>query len=147
MAPRSRAVMDDVRKAFMLTQFPSMQPQMMAIIEYAFRIAEESTSIPLVTQGQSGDTTPDTFGGMQLQNNNANQLLRAVGYQVDDCITSRWLKPSTNGCCLIQMSRTTRRAIFRLTRIALVFDRAVDSGSIPSADGPTHDESGVRHFA
>lgn len=83
------AVMDDVRKAFMLTQFPSMQPQMMAIIEYAFRIAEESTSIPLVTQGQSGYTTPDTFGGMQLQNNNANQLLRAIGYQVDDYITSR----------------------------------------------------------
>jgi len=83
------AVLDDVRKAFMLSQFPSMQPQMMAIIEYAFKLAEESTNIPLVTQGQSGDTTPDTFGGMQMQNNNANQLLRAVGYQVDDYITSR----------------------------------------------------------
>lgn len=83
------AVLDDVRKAFMLSQFPSMQPQMMAIIEYAFKLAEESTNIPLVTQGQSGDTTPDTFGGMQMQNNNANQLLRAVGYQVDDYITRR----------------------------------------------------------
>ena len=46
--------------------------------------AEESTSIPLITQGQTGPTTPDTFGAAQLQNNNANQLLRSVGYAVDE---------------------------------------------------------------
>ncbi len=51
------------------------------------RLAEESTNIPLVTQGQSGPTQPDTLGGMQPQNNNANQLLRQIGYSFDDYVT------------------------------------------------------------
>jgi hypothetical protein len=59
----------------------------MSIIEYAFRLAEESTNIPLISQGQSGPTTPDTFGAAQLQNNNANQLLRNIGYTFDDYVT------------------------------------------------------------
>jgi hypothetical protein len=41
----------------------------------------------LIAQGQSGATTPDTFGAAQLQNNNANQLLRSIGYAFDDYIT------------------------------------------------------------
>jgi hypothetical protein len=59
----------------------------MKIIEFSLQMAEESTSIPLITQGQSGRTTPDTFGAAQLQDNNANQLLRSIGYSWDDCIT------------------------------------------------------------
>lgn len=78
------ATMDDVRKAFATFQIPNMTPQIMVWIEYALRLAEESTSIPLITQGQSGKTTPDTYGAAQLQNNNANQLLRNIGYQFDD---------------------------------------------------------------
>jgi hypothetical protein len=81
------ATVDDVQKAFATFQFPNIQKEMMAIIEYAFRLAEEATSIPLISQGQSGKTTPDTFGGQQLQDNNANQLLRAIGYTVDDNVT------------------------------------------------------------
>ena len=77
----------DVRQAFMAVQFPNVTPQMMSIIEYAFRLAEESTNIPLITQGQSGQTTPDTFGATQLQNNNANQLLRMVASEWDDTVT------------------------------------------------------------
>ena len=81
------AVSDDVRKSFTSVVIPNMTPQLMSIVEYAFRLAEESTSIPLITQGQSGKTTPDTFGAAQLQNNNANQLLRSIGYAFDDYIT------------------------------------------------------------
>lgn len=81
------ATVDDVRKAFATFVFPNMGDQLMKIVDYAFKLAEESTSIPLITQGQSGGTTPETFGAAQLQNNNANQLLRAVGYTVDDFIT------------------------------------------------------------
>lgn len=81
------ATMDDVRKAFAFFQVPNMTPQLMSIIDLCLRMAEEVTNIPLVTQGQSGKTTPDTYGGMALQNNNANQLLRNIGYAVDDCIT------------------------------------------------------------
>lgn len=83
----AEATADDVAKAFQVFQIPNATSQLQAIIEYGFRLAEESSSIPLITQGQSGKTTPDTLGGMQLQNNNANQLLRNVGYNVDDFIT------------------------------------------------------------
>lgn len=81
------AGIDDVRKAFMAVTFPNMQPQLMAIVEYAFRLAEEATNIPLISQGQTGPTTPETLGATQIQNNNANILLRSVGYSFDDHIT------------------------------------------------------------
>lgn len=78
------AAVDDIRKAFGIFPIPSEIKNLMELAEFAMRLAEESTSIPLITQGQSGDTTPDTLGGMQLQNNNANQLLRDVANHVDD---------------------------------------------------------------
>ncbi|MFZ0709621.1 MAG: hypothetical protein WAM53_06235, partial [Terrimicrobiaceae bacterium] len=77
----------DVRQAFMAIEIPNVTQPMMEIITMGERFAEETTSIPLITQGQSGATTPDTFGAAQLQNNNANQLLRSIGYAFDDYIT------------------------------------------------------------
>lgn len=79
---------DDVRKAFAAFEWPSRVNEIMQIVEFGFRSAEEHSSIPLITQGQSGDTTPDTFGGQQLQDNNANQLLRDVGFCLNDNITA-----------------------------------------------------------
>lgn len=83
------ATMDDVRKAFALFQIPNITAPLLTIIEYALRLAEESTSIPLISQGQTGPTTPETFGATQLQNNNANTLLRSIGYSFDDDLTCR----------------------------------------------------------
>lgn len=80
-------VQDDVRKAITAIQFPSTQPQLMAIIQYGMRMFEEVTSIPLVTQGQSGPTQHDTARGIELQDNNANQLLRQIGRRLDEAIT------------------------------------------------------------
>jgi hypothetical protein len=77
----------DVRQAMMAIQVPNVTQQLMEIITMGERFAEETTSIPLIAQGQSGATTPDTFGAAQLQNNNANQLLRSIGYAFDDYIT------------------------------------------------------------
>lgn len=78
---------EDVAKAFRAIEFPNQTDALMAIIQYAFKLAEEATNIPLITQGQTGPTTPDTFGATELQNNNANTFLRAQGYGFDDCIT------------------------------------------------------------
>ena len=86
--PASAAGIDDVRKAFAAFEWPNRTPQLMSIVEYGFKLAEEHSSIPLITQGQSGDTTPDTFGGQQLQDNNANQLLRDVGFGLNDTVTT-----------------------------------------------------------
>jgi hypothetical protein len=77
----------DVRKAFAVFQIPNVGDQMMKIIEFAMKMAEECSSIPLITQGQSGPTQPETLGGLQLQNSNADQLLRSIGYSIDDDIT------------------------------------------------------------
>lgn len=77
----------DVNKAFGLFKIDNVTAELMQIVELGMRLGEESTSIPLITQGQSGTTTPETFGAAQLQNNNANQLLRSIGYLFDDCIT------------------------------------------------------------
>ena len=77
----------DARQSMFAIPIPNQTEQMIQIITLAERFAEETTSIPLITQGQSGATTPDTFGAAQLQNNNANQLLRSIGYSFDDYIT------------------------------------------------------------
>ena len=77
----------DVRQSFLAIQIPNVGEQLERIITLGERFAEETTSIPLIAQGQSGATTPDTFGAAQLQNNNANQLLRSIGYAFDDYIT------------------------------------------------------------
>jgi hypothetical protein len=84
----------DVRQAFMSIDIPNTTAQLMTIINYAMQLAEESTSIPLITQGQSGPTTPDTLGATQIQNNNANQLLRSIGYAFDDYITEPVVRQS-----------------------------------------------------
>lgn len=76
-----------VEDAFQVYEIPNVTEEMMKIIEFAMKQAEEATSIPLVTQGQSGPTTPATFGATVLQDNNANQLLRDLGWEVDDSIT------------------------------------------------------------
>jgi hypothetical protein len=78
---------DDVRKAFYAFDIPNMTDEMLKLIDFAEKQGENVTSIPLVTQGQSGKTTPDTFSGMQLQDNNANQLLRSIGFNTDDGVT------------------------------------------------------------
>lgn len=84
----SDATFDDVRKVFMSLDFPNNQESLMAVVQYATKLAEEITNIPLISQGQNGPTTPDTFGATELQNNNANTLLRSIAYNFDDSITS-----------------------------------------------------------
>lgn len=79
--------MDDVRKAFNSFIIPNVGDQLMKIVQYGMQLAEESSSIPLVTQGLSGTTTPETYGATQLQNNNANQLLRSIAATFDDYLT------------------------------------------------------------
>jgi len=78
---------DDVKEVFAVFQIPNVTEQMMVIIKYGMQLCEETTSIPLVTQGQARETTPDTLGATNLQDSNANQVLRSIGYNWDDFIT------------------------------------------------------------
>jgi hypothetical protein len=77
----------DVEKAFKIFTFPNLTAALMEIVTLGFRLCEESTNIPLITQGQSGKTTPDTLGATQLQDSNANQMLRGIAENCDDFVT------------------------------------------------------------
>jgi len=82
------AVMDDVRKAFHIFEIPNVQASLMPIIQYALSLAEQHSSIPLVTQGNYADgASPQTYGQAELQNNNALSFLRERGAMLDDSIT------------------------------------------------------------
>lgn len=78
---------DDVRKAFMSVEIPNLTAQLMPIIEYGFRMAEEASNIPLISQGQTGPQDPQTFGQAELLNSNGNSLMRHLAYTLDDNIT------------------------------------------------------------
>ena len=82
---------DDVRKVFASFVWPNTTAQLKVIYDMALQMFEEASSIPLITQGQSGKTTPDTFSGQQLQDNNANQLLRDVGFNLNDQVTTPYV--------------------------------------------------------
>lgn len=79
---------DDVRKVFMCVEIPNLGQQLMGVIEYACKLAEEASNIPLISQGQTGATTPQTFGATELQDSNAHILMRNIAISVDDHITS-----------------------------------------------------------
>ncbi len=81
------AAITDVRQAFMSVEIQNVGAQLMSVIEYAFKLAEEACNIPLITQGINNQNTPDTFGATQIQDSNANTLLRSIGAMFDDYVT------------------------------------------------------------
>lgn len=78
---------DDVRKAFAAIELPMVTDQLMVIINFAMKMAEDSTGMPMLMQGQQGQAST-TVGGMQLLNNNSNTPMRAIAKQYDDRITT-----------------------------------------------------------
>lgn len=76
----------DVRDAFNAFVVPSVQNELMNIVEFALRMAEDTTGMPAMLQGIRGDA-PKTLGGMQMQNNNASSVLRRLAKRFDDYIT------------------------------------------------------------
>lgn len=82
----SESETDDVRKAFTIFEIPDRQQSLMNIIQFALKMAEDVTGLPLLLQGQSGNA-PDTLGGQQLVNQNANGVLKRIARTFDDCIT------------------------------------------------------------
>jgi len=65
---------------------PSMQVELMNIIQFALEMAEKVTNMPLLMQGQQGAAS-DTVGGMTMLQNNAGTVLRRVAKIFDDRIT------------------------------------------------------------
>lgn len=77
-----RAVADAITSIII----PSNQGEMTNIIQFALKMAEDVTGLPMIMQGQQGQA-PDTVGGMQMMQNNASTVLRRIARSFDDCIT------------------------------------------------------------
>ena len=85
---RAEATSDvaDVTKAFATFAVSSVQNELMNIINFALKMAEDTTGMPAMLQGIRGDA-PNTLGGMQMQNNNATSVLRRLAKRFDDYMT------------------------------------------------------------
>lgn len=75
-----------VADAFASFNIDSRQAELSNIIQFAMKMAEDVTGLPMIMQGQQGKA-PDTVGGMQMLFNNANSVLRRIARTFDDCIT------------------------------------------------------------
>ena len=82
----ANATVQDVRGAFNTFVVPSVQNELMNIINFALKMAEDTTGMPAMLQGIRGDA-PNTLGGMQMQNNNATSVLRRLAKRFDDYMT------------------------------------------------------------
>lgn len=68
------------------TVIPMLITELMTIIQFGMKMAEDVTGLPMLLQGQQG-SSPDTVGGMTILNNNANAVLRRVARLFDSSIT------------------------------------------------------------
>lgn len=77
----------DVKEAFQIYTIETRQPELLNIINFALRMAEEATGLPMILQGQMGEKGADTLGGMKMLQNNASAVLRRLAIMFDEQIT------------------------------------------------------------
>ncbi len=68
------------------------QDKFMNIIEFAIAMAEKVSGMPQIMQGQTDTSSPDTYKGLALQNDNASTILRRVARNFDDDVTERHIR-------------------------------------------------------
>lgn len=78
----------NVRDAIVFVNIQSLQAELMAIIDFWLKRAEDVTGLPMLLQGQLGGA-PDTVGGMTMLNNNATAVLRRIARYFDTRVTAR----------------------------------------------------------
>lgn len=81
------ADLDHLDNAFRFVTVPMLQKELEAIVYMGLKLAEDTTGIPMIMQGQTGESTPDTLGGMQMLQNNASSVLRRIARLYDDRLT------------------------------------------------------------
>lgn len=78
--------MNDVRQAFTIVTIETRQAELMNILTFWLKEAEDVTGLPMLLQGQQGKA-PDTVGGMTMMSNNASGVLRRLARIYDDRVT------------------------------------------------------------
>lgn len=81
----------NVNEAFAAVNIPAMQDQLFSIVQFAIKMAEDVTGLPMLLQGQQGKA-PETVGGMQMLNNNASTVMRRIARTYDDKVTEPHIK-------------------------------------------------------
>lgn len=76
----------DVTKAFMFVTVPMLLNELMPILQFWLKEAEDVTGLPMLLQGQQGKA-PDTVGVTQIINNNGSTVLRRIARIFDDRLT------------------------------------------------------------
>lgn len=84
-------VVKDIRESIQFLTVPTMQAELVANMQLAMKMAEDSTGINFLLQGQQG-SAPDTVGGMELLHRNASSLLRRIARIYDENVTERHIK-------------------------------------------------------
>lgn len=81
------ADIQNVQGALNAFQIPSVQAELLSAIDFALKMAENVTGLPILLQGQQGPNgVPETVGGMQILVANASSLLRRMARIFDDCL-------------------------------------------------------------
>jgi len=75
--------LDDPSKAMTFLQFPNYLNEIMPVIQYWLKMAEDTTGLPLLLQGQA---STDAVGVSQQLMNNASTNLRLIVKAWDDCV-------------------------------------------------------------
>ena len=76
----------NINEAIQTLQIPTMQAELVNIIQLGLKFMEDSTGITFMLQGQQG-SAPDTVGGMNLLHQNASAILRRCARVYDENIT------------------------------------------------------------
>lgn len=82
---KAEASIADLKAAFLSISIDSRQPELMAIIQFAMKVAEDVTGMPQILQGQQG-SAPDILGVVQILNNNASAVARRLARTFDSQI-------------------------------------------------------------
>ena len=82
----SDTAMVDMRAAFQIVPIETQQAELLNIVNFWLKQAEEVTGLPALVQGQQGGAT-QTLGGMTMLNNNATSVLRGIARTFDDYVT------------------------------------------------------------
>lgn len=84
-------VVKNINESIQFLVAPTMQNELVANMQLATKMAEDSTGINFLLQGQQG-SAPDTVGGMELLHRNASSLLRRIARIYDENVTERHIK-------------------------------------------------------
>lgn len=81
----------DATKAIGQIKVDMMVDELLTIVHDGMKMAEDTTGLPMLLQGQMG-SAPDTVGGMTMLQNNSTAVLRRLAKTFDDRVTERAIR-------------------------------------------------------